>query len=347
MQLLAGTDTDGLDLTFRADGLGDIGDVVAGDLGHENLSAPHMFQCIEYEVYTLVQRDVEARHTLVGYGENALGPLLQEEGDHAASGAHHVAVANNGETDVVRAFEVVGRHEQLVRAQLRRTVEVDRACRFVGRKSHHTTDFSVYGTFDDVLSAQDVRLDGLERVVLRYGHMLESRSVHDGIYPLHRPIQTVFVTHVADEVADGRVLVVREDLRHLELLEFVARVDDETGDVRIGFEYAADERLAERTGAACDEDGPAVQHLCLSCRMQDLQRIESYQESACSTHPFVVRRKCEEVLRPTSASQRCRAVSQTTSSVISAFGSSPLNIETRAHRPSRRPCYISSISTWH
>ena len=61
--------------------------------------------------------------------------------------------------------------------------------------------------------------------------------------------QPVPVAHIADEIADEGIFVVREFLLHLELLELVARKDDEAARL-VAFKDRPDKFLAERAGPA-------------------------------------------------------------------------------------------------
>ena len=51
----------------------------------------------------------------------------------------------------------------------------------------------------DVLGADDVRLDGLERVVLARGHLLERGGVDDHVDAARGDAQAVAVAHVAEQ----------------------------------------------------------------------------------------------------------------------------------------------------
>ena len=156
--------------------------------------------------------------------------------------------------------EVVRGDEQLVARELGRAVEVDGAGGLVGREGDHALHAAVDGRLDHVLRAEDVGLDGLERVVLAHRHVLERRGVDHHVDALHRAVEPVAVTNVADEEPQLRVLVVREDLLHLELLELVSRVHDHSANAGIAVEDGADELLAEGTGSSGDKDGLAVEH---------------------------------------------------------------------------------------
>ena len=93
-----------------------------------------------------------------------------------------------------------------------------------GAEQHRRADRA---GLDQVLRAQHIGLDALEGVVLGGGHDLGGGGVHHDIDVVQRAVQALAVAHVADEEAQARVLRRREHLGHLELLEFVAREDDD------------------------------------------------------------------------------------------------------------------------
>ena len=75
--------------------------------------------------------------------------------------------------------------------------------------------------------------------------------MHDIVDVIERPIQTIAVPHVADEVANARVLVLPELLLHLELLQLVAAEDDQLARP-IPRQHHLGKPLSERTGATGD-----------------------------------------------------------------------------------------------
>jgi hypothetical protein len=107
-----------------------------------------------------------------------------------------------------------------------------------------------------VRGADDVRLGGLERVVLAGRHLLQRRGVDDQIDAARGADQAVAVAHVAEEEAQAALPgIARLQLR---LLELVPAEDADHARVVLG-EQRLDARLAERAGAAGDEDGLAAE----------------------------------------------------------------------------------------
>ena len=109
--------------------------------------------------------------------------------------------------------------DDLLRAQLGRPVQVHRVDCFVGRQGEHSCHAALDGGVHDVLRAQDVGLDGLERVVLAHWHVLQRRGVDDDVRSARRPHEAGPVPDVADEVAHPTVLKL---LTKLYLLQFVS-----------------------------------------------------------------------------------------------------------------------------
>src|SRR6185436_17887848 len=145
-------------------------------------------------------------------------PVTLEQRDDRTAAAHDVAVAHDGEPHVTLALDVVGRDEQLVRAQLGGTVQVDGRRRLVRRQRDDALDMTVEAGVDQILRAEDVGLDELERVVLRCRHLLERRGVHHDVDAFERAPQPRLVADVAEKVTDGRIVALVVDLRHLVLL---------------------------------------------------------------------------------------------------------------------------------
>ncbi len=103
----------------------------------------------------------------------------------------------------------------------------------------------------------NVGLDAFEWIVFGDRNLLERGGVHhvvDAVERLHQPIA---IAHVADEEAHLRRV---ELLRHLELLQFVAREDDDLPRLA-GRQHRTHELAAERAGAPSDEDSFTVKQL--------------------------------------------------------------------------------------
>jgi hypothetical protein len=279
VHLFAGTHTDDPVLAIRADRLGHVGDAIRGNFRDQDLAAPGVLQAPQDHLHAFLETDIETSHLRIGDRQHAGFALLEEERDHRAAAAHDIAVAHHAETKIARAFDIVRRDEELVRAQLGRAVEIDGRRSLVGRERHHAFHAAVQTGFDDVLRSEDVRLDALERIVFRHRHLLERRGMDDDIDAFERAAQTRFVAHVADEIADRLVFARRILLRHLELLQLVAREDHQPLQTRIPLEHGFHEGLAEGTGAAGEQNAGGIEgERAGSCRFHVVRsRLRSAQ----------------------------------------------------------------------
>ena len=59
---------------------------------------------------------------------------------------------------------------------------------------------------DDILSAMDVRLDALHRVVLRCRNMLQSSGVNDYVHAFHSLDKALAIPYVAKKIAHARTV---------------------------------------------------------------------------------------------------------------------------------------------
>ncbi len=99
--------------------------------------------------------------------------------------------------------------------------------------------------------------------------MLQRRRMDHIIHPAHGHFQPGAVAHVADEIAHEGIGFGPEGLGHLVLLQLVAAIDDQFLRLELGADQL-DQRLAERTGAAGDQDRLAVQ---IDPRRAEIARI--------------------------------------------------------------------------
>ena len=145
---------------------------------------------------------------------------------HAAAAANDIAVPHGRESDISIADIGVRRKHQLLHGQLRRAIEIDGVHSFVGGDGDDTPNATLECCFDDILCAQDVRPDGLERVLFKRGNLLQRGGMHHVVDAVERPEQPFLVTHIPQKVANG-VGAHRPSLGHLVLLELVATEHDD------------------------------------------------------------------------------------------------------------------------
>ena len=111
VDLFAGPDAGDRLLAARPDRLCQIGDPVAGDLGHEQFAAQCMLQRPQHHGHAFAQYDVEAGHRRISDRQHAGFRLLQKEGNHRAARAHHIAVAHHRKAQITGAYDVIGGNE--------------------------------------------------------------------------------------------------------------------------------------------------------------------------------------------------------------------------------------------
>ena len=68
---------------------------------------------------------------------------------------------------------------------------------------------AVDGRVDEIGAAEHVGLDHFDGIVLSRWHLLERRSMNDDIDAVHSAVEPVAVAHVADEVAQRRIALLR------------------------------------------------------------------------------------------------------------------------------------------
>ena len=124
---------------------------------------------------------------------------------------------------------------------------------------------------DDVLGALDVGLDRFPGEVLAGGHLLQRRRIDDDVGVAQGRGDAVEVAHVADAELEQPFEVVIDDFvrrglavlilqPHVVLLGLVAREDDDlVRHAQFAGEEPPDEHLAERAGAAGDENALVIE----------------------------------------------------------------------------------------
>jgi hypothetical protein len=80
MQLLSGTDADHVQFAFRADGVRQIDDTHAGNLGDEYFAALHHGDAFEDEPDAVLDLEPEPGHVRIGDGQASRRPKLEKRG---------------------------------------------------------------------------------------------------------------------------------------------------------------------------------------------------------------------------------------------------------------------------
>src|SRR5207249_1477151 len=116
-----------------------------------------------------------------------------------------VSVPYHGESNVFCTRVRVARHEELVRAQLGRPVQVYWICCLIRAECDNSSHPCIQGGVDDVLGADHICLHKLERIVLRRWYLLEGRSVDHDVDPVESAPEPALVANVPKKEAKSPV----------------------------------------------------------------------------------------------------------------------------------------------
>src|SRR6185437_2557064 len=148
--------------------------------GDKNFAAVHLLDTADDKPDSLIQRDPKPRHSRIGYRYPSSDSLLHENWYYASAAADNVSVARATEPRVLRARIGIGLHEHFFRAQLGGPVKIDGVNSLVSAERYDSADAAIDRSFNYILSAIDIGLDGFKRVVLTSRNLLERGSVdHD------------------------------------------------------------------------------------------------------------------------------------------------------------------------
>src|SRR5580658_1727650 len=220
VQLLSRTNPDVFHLASGSNGLRQIQQPHAGDLGDKNLAAVHLLQAADHKLYPLLQRQPESRHARIGDRDLPAPPLFEKYRDHAPPAADDVPVARTAEARVFRARVSIRLDKDFFRAQLGRAVQIDGIHRLVGAERQNTAHTLINRRINYVASAHDNCLNRFERVVFAGWHLLERRRVHHHRHARERPLQALYIPHISNEITQAGMIEARRS--HFMLLQLVA-----------------------------------------------------------------------------------------------------------------------------
>ena len=195
----------------------------------------------------MIERQPEARHALVGNRDLPPLALLDEYRDYAAPAADDIPVARATKAGLLRSGIGVCLDKHLFRAQLGCTVQVDWIDRLVRTQRQDLAYTRIDGSVDDVSSAHDVGLDSFEGVVLTGRHLLERGGVDHDRDAGHRPLQSIDIPNIADEVAQAGML--ESGFPHLVLFQLVAAENHQPARLVIA-QHDVDELFSKGSRAA-------------------------------------------------------------------------------------------------
>ena len=260
VHLFAVTDADDLDVFFAAaeefaDGFGLGLDGAGGGFLDEDVAVLAVLEGEKDEVDRFVEAHDEAGHLGLGEGDGlAVADLLDPEGDDAAAGAHHVAVAGAADAGL-EGVAALGDGDFFLKG-FADAHGVDGVGRFVGGEADDAVHAGVDRRVQDVVGADYVGLDGFHGEEFAAGDLLEGGRVEDVVHAAHRHLEGGFVADVADVEFDlvGDTGVHRlVFVAHVVLLFLVAGEDADLLDV--GGQEAPQHGISEAPGPAGDHQG--------------------------------------------------------------------------------------------
>ena len=238
------------------DRLGQVSDGGGRGLLDEQVAGVGVLEGELDEVDRLVEVHEEAGHAGVGHGERlALADPVDEQRDHAAARAHHVAVARAADGRAAGAVAGVGVDDGLHHG-LGLAHGVDGVGRLVGGQAHDLLHALGDGGVQHVVGADDVGAHGLHGEKLTRGNLLESSRMENVVHTVHRIANGLGVAHVADDEAHlggelGAPLL--QAVAHVVLLLLVAREDADF--LELGVDEVFEHGVAEAARAARDHEG--------------------------------------------------------------------------------------------
>src|SRR5258708_17605210 len=206
VHLFSGTKSNHFLRDFRSHDLSQFGHPNRRNFRDEKLSSLHSLKAFQNKSDTLFERDQKSSHSQVGNRQffGILGQESTKERNDRASRPEHVAVAHHAETSLPIAREIIGRNKELIRDQLGRTVQIDRAGGLISGNSNDLVHPAFIGRINDVFCAENIGLDTFHWVILGGGHLLESSGVDHIINPAHSSFQPWKIAHVAKKKAHRR-----------------------------------------------------------------------------------------------------------------------------------------------
>src|SRR5262245_33858548 len=119
-------------LAFGSDYASEVHNPNTRNLRNKNFAAQHLFRASQNEGHTLLERNQKPSHLRMGYCQATGRTLRQEIRNDTTAAADHISIPNDAEARSVKSGICVCRHEQLVGAELRSTIQVNWIRRLVG-----------------------------------------------------------------------------------------------------------------------------------------------------------------------------------------------------------------------
>ena len=231
----------------------------SGGFFDEQITVFAMLEGEEHEIDRLLQRHDESGHGGLGDGDGVAGSdLIDPQRDDRAAGAHDVSVT--GTADLGLAGHSGLGDRDLLLDRLGHAHGVDGVSRLVGGETDDAFHPLFNGGGQHVVRADDVGAYCLHGEKLAGGHLLESGSMEDVVYPAHSAPDGLQIPHVTDVEFDlirhFRHLHLKF-MAHIVLLLLIAGEDTDLADV--GRKKAVENGVAERAGPTGDHEGFIVE----------------------------------------------------------------------------------------
>ena len=237
--------------------LGQIADGGGIALLHEQIARVGMLEGKLHQVHRLVQVHQKTGHVRVGDGDGLAGlDLVDEQGNHAAAAAHHVAVTGAADGGILCLYGAGLGADHLFHHGLGDAHGVDGVGGFVGGQADHLFHARVNGGGEHVVGADHVGAHGLHGEELTAGHLLQGCGMEDVVHAPHRAAHAVDLAHVADvkaQLACQLGVLLLDLMAHVILLFLIAGEDADLADV--ASQEMLEHRVAEAAGAAGDQKG--------------------------------------------------------------------------------------------
>lgn len=116
MLLFTGSSPDNLVRRVRGNGLSKIAEPATGDFWDKDFSANHVANGVDNQLNAVFEGQVKTGHFRIGNRQGPCSALLEEKGDHTASRANDIAVADHRKAGFIAAAVAICGDKNLIRA---------------------------------------------------------------------------------------------------------------------------------------------------------------------------------------------------------------------------------------
>ena len=230
---------------------------------NEQIARLGMLKSKHDQIHSLVQIHKKTGHIRIGDGDGlACTDLINEQRDHAAPAAHHIAVAGAADGGILRLDRTGLGADDLFHHGLGDAHGVDGISGLVGGQAYHLLDARVDRGGKNIVGADHIGAHRLHGEELAGRHLLECRRVENIVYAANHTAHAADLPHIADVKADlarefRKFLLIQ--VTHVILLFFVPAEDADLRDV--GAEKMFEHRVAKTAGSSCDQKCLAAKNI--------------------------------------------------------------------------------------